>query len=234
MHWFKDKKNRPPMIDFDTFLLGALCICDVVWNTRNKAIHDQPRAPLYEEINRVRNKFRDHSTQKTSKTTLECRREGPPPTWVDCCTDVSIDIDQAFGAAVFRDDKNRIVAIVATRFSFTNPTLAEAHIMVGVVEYAISRGFQKVCFYSDCAAVVGNFNGNMSQLSQLQLEGITQRYKEIIPSLEQTKLKKTDRQHNFVAHNAAKWARIHALEGEMELHCIDIQVFSENAEWFPD
>ena len=98
-------------------------------------------------------------------------RELPPPNWIDCCTDVAIGSDDAYGAAVFRESKNCIQAIVTTRLNITNPTFAEAKAVINAVEFAISRMFKMVCFYTDSITVVRNFNDNQNFNLSYLLEG---------------------------------------------------------------
>ena len=161
-------------------------------------------------------------------------RELPPPNWIDCCTDVAIGSDDAYGAAVFRDSKNRIQAIVSTRLNVTNPTLAEAKAMINAVEFAISKAFKMVCFYTDNISVVRNFNIDQTSNLSYLLEGEALKYKAFKSSFDRCTLKKINRDINYLAHNAAKWAKFHSKEGELDLSSLDERIFSDSVEWFPD
>ncbi|KAF4361685.1 hypothetical protein G4B88_008189 [Cannabis sativa] len=127
--------NLPNNLDFDTFLIGALCIIEVIWNNRNKVIHETNSTPLNEVIGIVRRQFHDHSSARQPLSKIAEISATPPTGWLACNTDVSIDADQSYRAAVLRDSSNRIQAIYSIHLSVTNPTLAEALTIVSAAEF---------------------------------------------------------------------------------------------------
>ena len=81
---------------------------------------------------------------------------------------------------------------------------------------------------------MSNFNENPNAPVSYLLEGMAQWYKTLKPLFERCFLKKINRAENFVAHNAAKWARLHSMEGELDISSMHEGIFSDSVEWFPD
>ena len=80
-------------------------------------------------------------------------------------------IDNAFGAAVFKDHRNRIVSIITTRFGQTNPTLTEAEMVCSALTMAGNLNLNKVLIKCDNAQVVSHFNTAPRQNSHYLLDG---------------------------------------------------------------
>ncbi|XP_060960685.1 uncharacterized protein LOC133031245 [Cannabis sativa] len=96
----------------------------------------------------------------------------------------------SYGAAVFKDCKNQIHAILASRFSATNLALSKAQMLVCGAEFAAKCKFKRVLFYCDNVAVVNSFNISPSEARHSMLEGAATRFKRTTLSLESFMLKK--------------------------------------------
>ncbi|KAM6579768.1 hypothetical protein CsatA_003542 [Cannabis sativa] len=211
----------------------GLCIFEVIWNNRNKVIHGTNITPINEVIGIVRRQFHDHSSsrQPLSKNVEICVT--PRMGWIACTTDVSIDADQSFGAAVFRDSCNRIQAIYSVHLNVTNPTLAEALTIVSAAEFGVRRNFNNILFFCDNSLVVTHFNALHSEDHQL-LNGAVERFSSVDRTLRNWKVKKISWGVNFMAHNSAKWARYHGSVGELAVNTMDEGVLLDDTEWIPD
>ncbi|KAF4347006.1 hypothetical protein CsatB_025886 [Cannabis sativa] len=233
LQWFNCSRNLPNNLEFGTFLIGAICIFEVLWHNRNKVIHGTISTPINEVIGIVRRKFQDHSyaSQPLPKSAEICIT--PPTGWIACHTDVSIDADQSYGAAVFRDSSNRIQAVFSIHLNVTNPTLAEALTIVSAAEFGVRRTFTNVIFLCDNSLVVSYFNALQREDHQL-LNGAVERFYAAVPNLVNWKVKKISRGVNFLAHNSAKWARYHGSVGELAVSNMDVGVFRDDTEWVPD
>ncbi|KAF4354902.1 hypothetical protein F8388_013851 [Cannabis sativa] len=148
--------------------------------------------------------------------------------------DVSIDTDHSYGAAVIRDCNNRIQAIYSTQLNVTNPTLAEALMLVCATEFVVKCKLRKVLFFCDNVTVVNHFNDYAGEADHQLLNGVAERFKRIVLSLEGGRVQKINWGHNFMAHNSAKWARHHAAVGELAVNSIDGEVLLDDTKWFPD
>ncbi|XP_030479361.1 uncharacterized protein LOC115696608 [Cannabis sativa] len=231
--WFNCKRNLPHDLDFDTFLIGALCIIEVVWNNRNKVIHGSNITPINEVIRIMRRQFHDHSSSRQPLSKNVEISATPPMGWIACTTDVSINADQSFGAVVFRDSCNRIQAIYSVHLNVTNPTLVEALMIVSAAEFGVRCKFNNVLFFCDNLLVVTHFNALHGEDHQL-LNGAVERFFTIVRPLENWKVKKISRGANFMAHNSAKWARYHGSVGELVVNTMDEGVLLDDTEWVPD
>lgn len=119
------------------------------------------------------------------------------------------------------------------RLNVTNLLLAEAQMLIGAVEFAGTKNYRKVRFGCDNDTVVSNFNGLGTHATHFMLEGLIGKYKESASKLENVYLQKISREENFMAHNSAKWAKLSAMEGEIKVQRMDLNILSDNREWFP-
>ncbi|KAF4363598.1 hypothetical protein F8388_002139 [Cannabis sativa] len=154
--------------------------------------------------------------------------------WWNCCTDVSIQHNQSFGAAVFRDEQDRVVAIFAERLSATNPLLAEATILTNAAEFAREHLKGKVAFQCDNEVVVANCSITCNTNQFIDIVGAINQFKNTVRLLDDFKISKIDRTYNFLAHNSAKWAAAVGATGVLDLGVMDEKVFSDVQEWNPD
>ncbi|KAF4352130.1 hypothetical protein F8388_011720 [Cannabis sativa] len=233
MIWFRDGANRPLNLCFVEFLLGALCTFDIIWKVRNKLIHNSIKLGMAEAIQQVCRLFQDHST--TSHATLRKERItiAPPEDWISCFTDIATASNHAFGAAVFRDCNNRLRAAITNRLHVTDPTLAEATMLVIAAEYAAKNNFHKVLFFCDNSPVVQYLNSSLSENNHQKLAGVTDRFRSNVHSIVSFKLCHIPRSQKFCAHNMAKWAKLQNVTGEIDLGSIEEGVFSNEEEWNP-
>ncbi|KAF4380443.1 hypothetical protein F8388_024736 [Cannabis sativa] len=151
--------------------------------------------------------------------------------WWNCCTDVSIQSNQAFGVAVFQDHMDRIEAIYAERISATNPTLVEATMLALAAEFARENHMEKVAFYCDNEVAISNFSANCITNRDIDISGVADRFKHSSQSLQDFKLGKIDRKFNYMAHNSAKWAAMNGAIGVLDLGTMDENIFSDFMEW---
>lgn len=181
----------------------------------------------------VGRQFQEHVNRQINQEKPIVKREPPPIDWLDCCTYVSIGTELSYGTAVFRDSKNQIHAIIATRFNVTDLLLTEGQIMLSAVERAVKCKLTKVIFYSDNADVECNFRDNLREESHHMLEGLVERLRILALPLQGLRVRKINRLQIFIAHNAAKWARHHFVEGEIDLDSIEAWVLLYEVELFP-
>ncbi|KAF4368734.1 hypothetical protein G4B88_000991 [Cannabis sativa] len=234
MAWFLDKNHRPQLLSFDEFMTGALCIFKVIWEARNEVIHGSSIRPIMEAINLVNRLYNDHRSRWNSKAGKSVHKRITDAGWWNCCTDVSIQLNHSFGAAVFRDHMDRIVLIYSERFSATDPTLAEASMLASAAEYAMGNLKGKVVFYCDNDVVVANCSTICNTNQVLDIKGVADRFKSAVRLLEDSKLRKVDRNFNFLAHNSAKWAVAVNATGVLDLGSMDVNIFSNVREWAPN
>uniref|UniRef100_A0A803Q9D0 Reverse transcriptase domain-containing protein n=1 Tax=Cannabis sativa TaxID=3483 RepID=A0A803Q9D0_CANSA len=234
MAWFLDKNHRPQLLSFDEFMTGALYIFKVIWEARNEVIHGSSIRPIMEAINLVNRLYNDHRSRWNSKAGKSVHKRITDAGWWNCCTDVSIQPNHSFGAAVFRDHMDRIVLIYSERFSATDPTLAEASMLASAAEYAMGNLKGKVVFYCDNDVVVANCSTIWNTNQVLDIKGVADRFKSAVRLLEDSKLRKVDRIFNFLAHNSAKWAAAVNATGVLDLGSMDVNIFSDVREWAPD
>ncbi|KAF4364040.1 hypothetical protein F8388_011832 [Cannabis sativa] len=213
---------------------GALCIFKVIWEARNEVVHGTRLRPIMEVINSVNRLYNDHLSRWKSNANKRVNKRITEVGWWNCCTDVSIQPNQSFGAAVFRDHMDRIVAIYSERFSTTNPTLAEATILASAAEFARVNLKGKVVFYCDNKVVVANCSNICNTNQNIDIKGVADRFKSTVRLLDDFKLRKIDRNCNFMAHNSAKWAASVSALGVLDLGTMDANIFSNVREWSPD
>ncbi|KAF4364041.1 hypothetical protein F8388_011833 [Cannabis sativa] len=205
---------------------GALCIFKVIWEARNEVVHGTRLRPIMEVINSVNRLYNDHLSRWKSNANKRVNKRITEVGWWNCCTDVSIQPNQSFGAAVFRDHMDRIVAIYSERFSTTNPTLAEATILASAAEFARVNLKGKVVFYCDNKVVVANCSNICNTNQNIDIKGVADRFKSTVRLLDDFKLRKIDRNCNFMAHNSAKWAASVSALGVLDLGTMDANIFS--------
>ncbi|KAM6553508.1 hypothetical protein CsatB_014270 [Cannabis sativa] len=216
--WFNDRRNRPAALSFAEFITGALCIFESIWKVRNDVRHGGHHTQISVAIRTIRVRYRDHQScilPPRSKTELNLT---PPPGWMTCCTDVSIDTNLSVGAAVLR---------------FV-PALVEALTLAMAGQVAVQNQFQRVGFFCDNAEVVSNFSKTNSHNIYLNLAGAVAKFRSTSLQLQSIQLSKIGREQNFMAHNAAKWARLTEVVGEIALSSLPPEVFVDHQEWFPD
>ncbi|KAF4382165.1 hypothetical protein F8388_008651 [Cannabis sativa] len=149
----------------------------------------------------------------------------PLPGWMTCCTDVTIDSNYSFGAGVFRDSKNRICSVVADHFSVTDPTLAEASMLLSAARHAAHLNFNSVNFFCDNDSAVSSIREAHDIQSNLNLDGVSTHFKTLSAQFVNWNVKKINRNENFMAHNAF---------GDIQITSMDPKVFEDYKEWWPD
>ncbi|KAF4357231.1 hypothetical protein F8388_017443 [Cannabis sativa] len=182
----------------------------------------------------IHRSYNDHLSSWNPKHEKKSHIRMPEPGWWSCCTDVSIQPNQSFGAAVFRDEKDRIVTIFIERFSATNPLLAEAIIVASAAEYARLHLKGKVAFHCDNEVVVASCSTNSISNQFIDIKAAVYRFMKSVKQLEDFRIRKIDRNYNFLAHNSAKWAAAEGVTGTLDLGVMDENVFSDVNEWNPD
>ncbi|KAF4375808.1 hypothetical protein F8388_014530 [Cannabis sativa] len=228
------ENHRPQILSFDEFMTGALCIFKAIWEERNEVIHGSRIRPIMEAINSVNRQYNDHRSTWKSKAGKSVHKRITDAGWGNCFTDVSIQPNHSFGAAVFRDNMDRIMSIYSKRFSATDPTLAKASMLASAAEYAMENLKGKIVFYCDNDVVVVNCSTICNTNQVLDIKGVADRFNSVVRLLEDSKLRKIDRNFNFLAHNSAKWvAKVNAT-GVLDLGSMDANIFSDVREWAPD
>ncbi|KAF4388120.1 hypothetical protein F8388_014803 [Cannabis sativa] len=220
MAWFLDKNHRPQILSFDEFMTGALCIFKVIWEARNEVIHGSRIRPILEAINSVNRQYNDHRSSWKPKVGKNVHKRITEAGWWSCCADVSIQQNHSIGAAVFRDHLDRIMSIYSERFSATDPTLAEASMLATAAEYAMVNLKGKIVFYCDNDVVVANCSATCNSNQVLDIKGVAQRFNN-------SKLRKIDRNFNFLAHNSVKWAAAVNVTGVLDLGFMEANIFSD-------
>ncbi|KAF4386132.1 hypothetical protein F8388_016384 [Cannabis sativa] len=200
---------------------------------RNKLLHNSVKLGMAEAIQQVCRLFQDHKS--TSHATLRKERiiTTPPEDWIACFTDITTAPDHAFGAAVFRDCNNRLRTAFSSRLHVTDPTLAEATMLVIAANYAAKNNLHNVLFFCDNSPVVQYFNSSIPDNYHQKLAGAADRFRSNVHPLESFKLCHIPRSQNFCAHNMAKWAKLHNVTGDIDLGAIEVGVFSNEEEWNP-
>ncbi|KAF4373732.1 hypothetical protein G4B88_030075 [Cannabis sativa] len=213
---------------------GALCIFKAIWEARNGVIHGTRLRPITEIVNSVHRSYNDHLSRWKPNNEKRGHLRTSEAGWWNCCTDVSIQPNQSFGAVVFRDEQDRVVTIFAERLSATNPLLAEATILANATEYAREHLKGKVAFQCDNEVVVANCSITCNTNQFIGIEGAINRFRNTVRLLDDFKIRKIDRIYNFMAHNFAKWAAAVGATGVLDLGIMDENVFSDVQEWHPD
>ncbi|KAF4367779.1 hypothetical protein G4B88_011080 [Cannabis sativa] len=191
--WFNDRRNRPVALSFVEFITGALCIFESIWKVLNDVRQGGHHTQISVAIQAIRVRYRDHQScilHPRSKTELNLT---PPPGWLTCCTDVSIDTNLSVGAAVFRDDKNRICGVYSACFTATEPALVEALTLATAGQVAVQHQFQRVGFFCDNVEVVSNFSETNSHNIHLNLAGAAAKFKSTSLQLQSVQLSKIGR-----------------------------------------
>ncbi|KAF4380870.1 hypothetical protein G4B88_028243 [Cannabis sativa] len=222
LNLFRDSANRPPNLCFTEFLLGALCTFDIIWKARNKLLHNSVKLGMAEAIQ-----------QLSCYAAKGKNYHYPPEDWIACFTDITTAPDHAFGAAVFRDCNNRLQTTFSSRLHVTDPTLAEATMLVIAANYAAKNNLHKVLFFCDNSPVVQYFNSSIPDNYHQKLAGAADRFRSNVHPLESFKLCHISRSQNFCAHNMAKWAKLQNVTGDIDLGAIEVGVFSNEEEWIP-
>ncbi|KAF4403506.1 hypothetical protein G4B88_008152 [Cannabis sativa] len=232
MDWFGSNRNRPATLSFDDFMTGALCIFEVIWKVRNEVTHGGQLLQISMAMRNASTRLNDHLACKADRP---CKVPTVPlPGWMTCCTDVTIDSNYSFGAEVFRDSKNRICSVVADRFSVTDPTLAEASILLSAARHAAHLNFNSVNFFCDNDSAVSSIREAHGIQSNLNLDGVSTHFKTLSAQFVNWNVKKINRNENFMAHNAAKWAKLNSTFGDIQITSMDPKVFEDYKEWWPD
>uniref|UniRef100_A0A803QEM4 Reverse transcriptase zinc-binding domain-containing protein n=1 Tax=Cannabis sativa TaxID=3483 RepID=A0A803QEM4_CANSA len=234
MLWFRDQSHRLRNLSYEEFMTKALCIFQKNWEARNDVIHGKSLSPLLKVINSVNRLHRDHMSKWTLRTEGRVHKRILEEGWWNCCTDVSIQSNCAFGVAVFRDRRDRIEAIYSEKVSATNPTLVEATMLAIAVGVAGENHMGKVTFYCDNEVVISNCSAHCTTNMDLDISGVADRFKNSAQSLQDFKLEKIDRKFNYMAHNSAKWAAMKGATGVLDLGTMDESIFSDFYEWFPN
>uniref|UniRef100_A0A803NT74 Reverse transcriptase domain-containing protein n=1 Tax=Cannabis sativa TaxID=3483 RepID=A0A803NT74_CANSA len=68
----------------------------------------------------------------------------------------------------------------------------------------------------------------------IDLEGTSAQFRSLSTQLRRWKLKHINRKENFMAHNVAKWAKLNAAVGDIDVKIMDPLVFNDYKEWHPD
>ncbi|KAF4357874.1 hypothetical protein F8388_026464 [Cannabis sativa] len=206
----------------------------MIWEARNEVIHGSRIRPIWEAINSVNRQYNDHRSTWKPKVGKNVHKRITEAGWWSCCTDVSIQQNYSIEAAVFRDHLDRIMSIYSERFPATDPTLAEASMLATAAEYAMVNLKGKIVFYCDNDVVVANCSATCNSNQVLDIKGMAQRFNSAARILEDSKLRKIDRNFNFLAHNSAKWAAAVHVTGVLDLGSMEANIFSDDREWVPD
>lgn len=233
LNWFHNKHQRPTNLDFDTFLAGALCTVNVIWTARNKVIHGNGSTPIHVAIESVRRLFQDHIPQRKQLNDLPKPGTRNSTKWINYTTDVSMGIDQSYGSAVFKDHTNKIEGIYMTSFYTTNPTIAEAEMLVFAATTASNIAYKNISFHCDNSVVVNYLNLPNEGPPHYLLEGVKTRFNQLCTTFEGSSLGWIARTLNFTAHNTAKWARLNLHEGELRMDILDEAILCDETAWDP-
>ncbi|KAF4364948.1 hypothetical protein F8388_020662 [Cannabis sativa] len=148
--------------------------------------------------------------------------------------DISVVADHSRGAAIFRDSNNRVCCVWIERFATTDPSLAEAQMLVCAAQVAVRNRFLCVSFFCDNADVVSTFLEADRQNWNMNLDGAATMFRICTKGFQSFKLTSIGREANFMAHNAAKWAKFNSVVGEIDLIVMDPEVFVDHKEWYPE
>ncbi|KAF4398612.1 hypothetical protein G4B88_013701 [Cannabis sativa] len=176
----------------------------------------------------------DHVSRNLSPAVNHWIDLSPPVGWMSCCTDISVVTDHSRGAAVFRDSNNRVCCVWIERFAATDPSLAEAQMLVCAAQVAVRNRFLCVSFFCDNTEVVSTFLEADRQNRNLNLDGAAMMFRNCTKGFQSFKLTSIGREANFMAHNAAKWAKFNSVVGEIDLRVMDPEVFVDHKEWYPE
>ncbi|KAF4360130.1 hypothetical protein G4B88_018402 [Cannabis sativa] len=202
-------------------------------SARNKLLHNSVKLGMAEAIQQVCRLFQDHKSSSHVTPRKERIITTTPEDWIACFMDITTAPDHAFGAAVFRDCNNRLQTAFSSRLHVTDPTLAEATMLVIAANYAAKNNLHKVLFFCDNSPVVQYFNSSIPDNYHQKLAGAADRFRSNVHPLESFKLCHIPRSQNFCAHNMAKWAKLHNVTGDIDLGAIEVGVFSNEEEWIP-
>ncbi|KAM6542387.1 hypothetical protein CsatB_006834 [Cannabis sativa] len=235
MDWFECNRNRPATLSFNDFMIGALCIFEVIWKVRNEVTHGGLPLQTSKASRTASMRLNDHLACKMDKpVTTAASVLTPPSGWLNCCSDVNIDSNHSFGAAVFRDSMNRICSVVTDCFPVTDPALAEASMLLSAAKHATQSNFRSVNFFCDNVSAVSNILKAHGTQHNINLEGVSTQFQRLTALFANWSVQRINRKENFMAHNAAKWAKVHSALGTIQVSSMDPKVFEDYKEWWPD
>ncbi|KAF4365220.1 hypothetical protein G4B88_000379 [Cannabis sativa] len=224
----------------------------IFWVVKNAWMlhpHENPMVNMYHKLKATKDHLRKWNFSHFRKLSTQiseapCKMDQPattaasvltPPSgWLNCCSDVNIDSNHSFGAAVFRDSMNRICSVVTDRFPVTDPALAEASMLLSAAKHATQSNYSSVNFFCDNVCAVSNILKAHGTHHNINLEGVSTHFQMLTAQFANWSVQKINRKENFMAHNDAKWAKINSAIGNIQVSSMDPKVFEDYKEWWPD
>uniref|UniRef100_A0A803P3B5 RNase H type-1 domain-containing protein n=1 Tax=Cannabis sativa TaxID=3483 RepID=A0A803P3B5_CANSA len=203
--WFECNRNRPATLSFNDFMTGALCIFDFIWKVQNEVIHGGHLLQISKAMSIASMRFNGHLARKMDQPATTAASVLTPPS-----------------------------GVVTDRFPVTDPALAEASMLLSAAKHATQSNFSSVNFFCDNVCVVSNILKAHGTHHNINLEGVSTHFQMLTAQFANWSVQKINRKENFMAHNAAKWAKINSAIGNIQFSSMDPKVFEDYKEWWPD
>ncbi|XP_060965393.1 uncharacterized protein LOC133034346 [Cannabis sativa] len=212
----------------EVFLYASIVV-DTIWRTRNKVVHNDCLPDVKRCIDSVCYSFADiHPTILPDHDQIRREFWAPPPQdWIKLNCDVRVGLESMCIAVVARNHLSEVIRVHSTQLDFSDALCGEAAACCLAVSAALEMGPKFVIVESDSRLVINALNGKESHWA---LENYVSFCSKSSPSFISCNFINVSRSCNFVAHNVAKWAFTHHLNGSISVSSLPENLFCNDHE----
>jgi hypothetical protein len=202
-----------PLADTHLFQIFAAVLCDVLWFSRNKAVHEGVIPDINNLANSIRRTSLDHATAwKSSSSLVKVPWTPPPAGSYKINFDTAIRQQFSSQAAVCRDSNGLIIKAISQINPTCDSNYGEALAAQLAASLAVSLKLENFSLEGDSAVVIAALQS--PALSQdWHIDPLIASTLSMLPATALWVAKKVHRSANFCAHHVAFWAAARVFSG---------------------
>jgi hypothetical protein len=202
-----------PLADTHLFHIFAAVLCDLLWFSRNKAIHEGVIPDINALAKSIRQTSLDHAAAwKTTSASTQEHWSPPPEGTFKVNFDTAIRKQFSVQAAVCRDSKGHITKALSQISPPCDANYGEALTAQLTASLAVSLGLKTFSLEGDSAVVIAALK--TPTLSQdWHVNSVISATLSSILASSSWEVRKVHRSANFCAHHAAFWAAARGFSG---------------------
>jgi hypothetical protein len=202
-----------PLADTHLFQIFAAVLCDLLWFSRNKAVHEGVIPDINALAKSIRKTSLDHAAAwKTTSASTQELWSPPPEGTFKVNFDTAIRKQFSVQAAVCRDSKGQITKALSQISPPCDANYGEALAAQLAASLAVSLGLKTFSLEGDSAVIIAALK--TPALSQdWHVNSVIAATLSSIPASSSWEVRKVHRSANFCAHHVAFWAAARGFSG---------------------
>ena len=201
-----------PLADSHLFQVFATVLCDLLWFSRNKAIHDGVVPDVLTLAKTIKKTSLEHAAAWKSVSPITEVWFPPAAGFFELNFNTAIREKFSTQATVCRESKGRIIKAISQISPPCAPKYGEALAALLVANLAVSLQLKNFSIEGD-SLLVDSALQHHSLSQDWQIENIISKFFLILPSCPSWEAKKVNRCANLCAHHVAYWTATRVFSG---------------------